>query len=78
MFDLTVPSSSNSPALLEIANILVLSHQANEKDRSLKTKMLLTSDTSEKEKHVEVIWPETGFFSDQRADFNIWKKNFLK
>ena len=50
MFDSIVPMSSNSPALLEIANMLFLSREATEKDQSLKTKMLITSDMAEKKK----------------------------
>ena len=73
MFDSTIPRSfSNSPVLLEKVNMLFLSRETTEKDRSLKTKMLLAFDTSEKEKQGEIIWTEMGFFSDQRADiFNI-------
>ena len=76
MFNSTVPSSSNPPAVLVKANMFFLSREATEKDRSLKIKMLVTFDMTDKEKIGEVIWPEMEYFSDQRANFNMSKKNF--
>ena len=78
MFNSTVPSSSNPPAVLVKANMFFLSCEATEKDRSLKIKMLVTFDMTEKEKIGEVIWPEMEYFSDQRANFNMSKKKLSR
>ena len=67
-------SSSKSPSLLEKANMLMLSRKATEKDRTLKTQMLLSASQNEKEKNGELIQSDNGVFSDKRADFNISKK----
>ena len=56
--------------------MLLLSREATEKDRTLTTQMIQSANQNETEKNGEQIWAENGFFFDQRADFNMPKKNF--
>ena len=63
--------------MLETANMLLLSKESNEKDQSLKTQFLL-STISQPTENKWGINLEKGFFSDERADFNIEKKNSRK
>ena len=80
MFDSTVAStpSNSSTALLEKPNMMFLSREATEKDHSLKAKILISSDMAEKKKNGELIWLKNEYFSDQRADCSMSKKNFLE
>ena len=57
--------------------MMFLSREATEKDCSLKTNIVISSDMAEKEKNEEVIWPENEFFSDERAEFSMSKTNLL-
>ena len=56
--------------MLEKANMLLLTKEASEKDRRLKIQSQPTEKISG-----EQIWKK-GFFSNERVDFNIEKKNF--
>ena len=58
--------------------MLLLSKEASEKDRSLKTQLLLSPNSQPEKISGEQIWKKNGFFSDERADFNMEKKNFLE
>ena len=59
--------------------MFLLTKEATEKERSLKTPLLLSANSQPVEKVIgEQIWKKNGFFSDERADFNIDKKNFLE
>ena len=63
--------------MLEKANMFILTKEATEKERSLKTQFLLSANSQPVEKmHREQIWEKNGFFFDERTDFNIDKKNF--
>ena len=63
--------------MLEKANMLLLSKETSEKDRSLKTQLIFSTNSQPTEKMSGVqIWKKQGFFSDQRANFNIEKKSF--
>ena len=57
--------------------MLLLSKEASEKDCILKTHLLISTNSYETEKiSGEVAWKRNGYFLDERADFNIEKKNF--
>ena len=61
--------------MLEKANLFLLTKEATEENRSLKTQLLLSTNSQPGEKiSREQIWKKNGFFSDERADFNIQKK----
>ena len=65
--------------VLQKANLLLLSKEATEKDRSLKTQFLLSTNSQSSEKiNGEAVWKKLGFFSDERTDFNFEKRNFLE
>ena len=56
--------------------MLLLSKEANEKDRSLKTQLLLSTNSQSPEKiSGEVVWKKL-VFSLTRADSNLLKRNF--
>ena len=62
--------------MLEKANMLLLTKEASEKDRRLKIQSVLFTNSQPTEKiSGEQIWKK-GFFSNERVDFNIEKKNF--
>ena len=59
------------------ANLLLLSKEATKKDRSLKTQLLLSTNSQSSEKiSGEALWKKQGFFFDERANFNLEKINF--
>ena len=60
---------------LEIANMLLLLKEATDNDRSLKTKLLVTSNDSQEKLSSENIWKNNGFLQDLRPDLNLEKKN---
>lgn len=63
--------------ILESANMLILSQEASEKYRSLKTKLLVSTNSQFAKKiSVEVIWQKLSFFQDKRADFKIENLEF--
>ena len=63
--------------MLEKANLLLMTKEATEKDRSLKTQLLLSTNSQSPEKiSGEQVWRKQEFFSEKRADFNIKKRNF--
>ena len=63
--------------MLEKASMLLLSKEASEKDRILKTQFLISANSQETEKiSGEDVWKRNGYFLDERANFNIEKKNF--
>ena len=69
--------TSTALSVLEKANLLLLSKEATEKDRSLKNQLLLSTNSQSSEKiSGEAIWKKQEFFSDERADFNLEKRNF--
>lgn len=74
------PSSSKSHSGniggLEKTNMLFFGRELAKKGRSLKTQMMISSNKCEVVKSSERIWYDNGFFSDQRADFNLSKNIF--
>ena len=63
---------------LENTNILLLSKEATDKDHSLKTQLLFTSNDSQEKLSGEHVWKNNGFFQDLRPDLNLEKKNIPK
>ena len=63
---------------LENANMLLLSKEATDKDRSLKMQLLVTSNDSQEKLSGENVWKNNGFFQDLRPDLNLEKKNMLE
>ena len=65
--------------MLEKAKMLLLTKEATEKDRSLKTQLLLATNSQNTEKiSGEQIWKKFGYSYDEKVDFNIKKKNFFE
>ena len=63
--------------MLEKANLLLLSKKATGKDGSLKTQLLLSTISQSTENiSGETVWRKQGLFSDEKADFNLKKRNF--
>ena len=61
---------------LEKANMLLLSKEMSDKDRSIKTQLLLSSSKPTSEKlSGESVWKNNGFFKDVRPDLNLDKVN---
>ena len=58
--------------------MLLLSKEATDKDRSLKTQLLVTSNDSEEKLCGERVWKNNSFFQDLRPDLNLEKKNILE
>ena len=57
--------------------MLLLTKKATDKDRSLKTQLLLATDSQKTERiSGKPIWKKFGYFRDEKANFNIEKKNF--
>ena len=59
---------------LEKANMLLLSKEMTDKDKSMKTQLLYKSK-QENKLSGEKIWKKDGFFKDVRADLNLEKVN---
>ena len=59
---------------LEKANMLLLSKEMADKDRSMKTELLIRSNADEKISG-EKVWKENGFFKDIRPELNLEKVN---
>ena len=59
---------------LEKANMLLLSKEMTDKDRSMKTQQLIRSNADEKISG-EKVWKENGFFKDIRPELNLEKVN---
>ena len=55
--------------------MLLLSKEATNMDRSLKTQLLVTSNDNQEKLSGEIIWKNNGFFKDLRPDLNLEKKN---
>ena len=54
---------------------MVLTKELNEKDKQLKSQLLVASSEPEK-KPAKCIWKENGYFGNINSDFNIHKKDF--
>ena len=57
--------------------MVFLTKEAIDKDSSLKTKLLMATDSQKNEKiRAEPVWVKFGYFGDEKTDFNIEKKDF--
>ena len=59
---------------LEKANMILLSKKMTDKDRSMKTQLLIRSNADEKISG-EKVWKQNGFFKDIRPELNLEKVN---
>ena len=57
------------------ANIMSLSKEISDSDRTIRSKMVVANIGGEK-KASEAVWEENGYFGDINPDFSIHKKNF--
>ena len=55
--------------------MLLLSKEATDKDRSLKTQLLVTSNDGQEKLSSENVWKNNGFFKDLSPNLNLEKKN---
>ena len=61
---------------IEKANMLLMSKEVSDKDRSMKTQLLMTTSGSSDEKvSGEKVWKENGFFKEIKPEMNIEKAN---
>ena len=58
--------------------MIVLTKEATNKDRSLKTQVTISSKSSEEKISGERVWSNEGFFKDTKAELNLEKKIFRK
>ena len=68
---LTLGKSGSS---LEKANMMILAKAATDKDRSIKSQLLLSSNNSDEKLSGERVWRSEGHFSDIRAELNLEKQ----
>ena len=54
--------------------MMILTKEATDKDRSIKSQLLLSSNNSDKKLSGERVWRSEGHFSDIRAELNLEKK----
>ena len=66
---------TDSVRFLEKSNRLLLSKELNEKDKNLKSQVVITSKNEEKTPNKN-IWQKNGLFMNIRSNFNIHKKDF--
>ena len=60
---------------LQKANMMVLSKEMTDKDRSLKTQLLITENEGKDVLTSEKVWKNNGFFGDIKPEMNIEKVN---
>ena len=60
---------------LEKANMMLLSKEMTDKDRSMKTQLLIRSNDGDDKLSGEKVWNENGFFKDIRPELNLEKVN---
>ena len=61
---------------IEKANMLLMSKEVSDKDRSMKAQLLMTtSGSSDKKVSGERVWKENGFFKEIKPEMNIEKAN---
>ena len=61
---------------IEKANMLLMSKEVSDKDRSMKTQLLMSSPSNVDEKiSGEKVWKENGFFKEIKPEMNIEKAN---
>ena len=60
---------------IEKANMLLMSKEISDKDRSMKTQLLLRTSDSDEKVSGEKVWRENGFFKEIKPEMNIEKVN---
>ena len=60
---------------LKKANMMLLSKEMTDKDRSMKTQLLIRSNDGDDKLSGEKVWNENGFFKDIRPELNLEKVN---
>ena len=60
--------------VLEKANMLMLTKEATQEAKSLKTQLLFSTSSKNKKLRGEHIWKGNAYFSDEKVDINIRKK----
>ena len=55
--------------------MLLMSKEVSDKDRSMKTQLLMTTSGSDEKISGERVWKENGFFSEVKPEMNIEKVN---
>ena len=62
---------------IEKANMLLMSKEVSDKDRSMKTQLLMTTSGSSSDEKVsgERVWKENGYFLEVKPEMNIEKVN---
>ena len=58
--------------------MMILTKEATDKDRSLKTQLMVASNNSDEKLSGERVWRSEGYFSDIRPELNLEKKTFLR
>ena len=56
--------------------MMVLTKEATDKCRSLKTQLTITSKSSKEKISSERVWENEGFFKDTKPELNLEKKIF--
>ena len=73
---LLLAASGPNRRQLEKANMMMLTEEATEKDRSLKTQLLVSTTVNNDDKiSGERVWKNDGFFRDVRPDLKLEKRN---
>ena len=57
------------------ANMLLMSKEVSDKDRSMKTQLLLTTSGSDEKISGEKVWNANGYFAEVKPEMNIEKVN---
>ena len=63
-------------SFLEKANMMVLSKEVTEKDRLLKTQLLITSKNSDEKLSSEPVWKSVSYFPNTRPELNLEMKEY--
>ena len=62
---------------LESANMMLLSKEMTDKERSMKSQLLISTSTSNEDERLsgERVWKRNGFFKDIKPELNLEKVN---
>ena len=63
-------------SFFEKANMMILSKEVTEKDRLLKTQLLITSKNSDEKLSSEPVWKSVGYFFNIRPELNFETKEY--
>ena len=58
--------------------MMIITKEATDKDRSLKTQLMVASNNSDEKLSGERVWRSEGYFSDIKPELNLEKKTFLR